>query len=46
MIRTDTHYIGRPVRSLQTMLRTLSYVYPFLPGSPRTGSSGSAPWRR
>ena len=24
MIRTDTHYIGRPVRSLQTMLRTLS----------------------
>ena len=31
MIRTDTHYIGRPVRSLQTMLRTLSYVYPFLP---------------
>ena len=31
MIRTDTHYIGRPVRSLQTMLRTLSYVYPLLP---------------
>ena len=31
MIRTDAHFIGRPVRSLQTMLRTLSYVYPFLP---------------
>ena len=46
MIRTDTHYIGRPVRSLQTMLRTLSYVYPFLPRFTPDGIFGSAPWRR
>ena len=42
MIRTDAHYIGRPVRSLQTMLRALSYVYPFLPRVTPDGVFGDA----
>ena len=42
MIRTDAHYIGRPVRSLQTMLRALSYVYPFLPRVTPDGVFGEA----
>ena len=31
MIRSQLHLIGQPVRSLQTMLRTISFAYPFLP---------------
>ena len=42
MIHTQLHYIGRPVRSLQTMLRALSYVYPFLPRVTPDGVFGEA----
>ena len=31
IVPQDIRLIGRPVRSLQTMLRTLSFIYPVLP---------------
>ncbi len=31
MIRSQLHLIGQPVRSLQTMLRTISFAYPSSP---------------
>ena len=30
-MRSQFHYLGQPVRSLQTMLRALSFTYEFLP---------------
>ena len=43
MIRSQLHLIGQPVRSLQTMLRTISFAYPFSPVSRRTEFSANAP---
>ena len=40
MIRSQLHLIGQPVRSLQTMLRTISFAYPFLPQSHADGIFG------
>lgn len=44
MIRSQLHLIGQPVRSLQTMLRTISFAYPLPPPvSRRTEFSANAP---
>lgn len=42
MTRLSFHYTGRPVRSLQTMLRALSFRYPFLPRLKPDGIFGEA----
>ena len=43
MIRSQLHLIGQPVRSLQTMLRTISFAYPFLPRLTPDGIFGERP---